>query len=264
MIHRLPVLVITIVLLASSGCKEYMITGTESQSLQVDNSIETDQESEEIISTYRSGIDSIMKRIINSASTTLTTNSPEGTLGNFCSDIVYDRGMIWIEEADIEDKTVLDFTLLNNGGLRAPIDSGQITVGDIYELMPFENEMVFIRLSGAKMTQLIEYVTEKSLLKGRKGGVPVSRQFELVLDTLTQKHKCIINGRAFDSRKSYLVATSDYLANGGDDMSFFEEPLHRTNTGVKLRDVFIEMIEELEKAGIPVDAEIEGRIRYAP
>ncbi|MBL4703875.1 MAG: 5'-nucleotidase C-terminal domain-containing protein [Flavobacteriales bacterium] len=262
--NKFLLIISTILLLASFGCKEYQITSTQTSNTKIDSTFVGDDHYESIISTYRIGIDSIMKVVINEATNTLTKGSPEGSLGNLCADITYQQANIWAaNQPDYSGKKV-DFALLNNGGLRAQVDSGNITIGDIYQLMPFENQIVILELSGADMTDLIDYVKEKSLLSGRKGGVPVSASFEMTIDTLTQKSSCSINEKLFDSRQTYFVATSDYLANGGDKMTFFSNPINKVDTEIKLRDAFIEFISTEQKFNRSITGKLDGRIHYAP
>ena len=82
------------------------------------------------------------------------------------------------------------------------------------------------------------------------------------LDTINQLNYCQINDQQFDPNQSYTIATSDYLANGGDQMAFFTDPIAITYTGVKIRDAFIESIRELGRKGQVVDAKLDGRIGY--
>jgi 2',3'-cyclic-nucleotide 2'-phosphodiesterase (5'-nucleotidase family) len=253
-------IVLTISLLASLGCKQYEISSTTLTNTTIDSTYATDELAESLISTYRDGLDSVMNVVLSQAKNTLTKGSPEGTLGNLCADIVYQSAIEWININQPNYSGKLNFALLNNGGLRAQIDSGKVTTGDMFRLMPFENEIVILELSGHKMTELINYIQVKSLLSGRKGGVPISKEFELTVDSVQLNSVCMLNNKAFDSRQNYFVATSDYLANGGDDMSFFSDPVKTVKTGIKIRDSFIEGV----KAIALIEGKLDGRIRYAP
>jgi len=253
-------LVLTITLLASLGCKQYQISGSELTNTSLDSTYVADSSAESLISVYREGLDSVMNVVLTQARNTLTKGSPEGTLGNLCSDIVYETANNWIEANQPTYKDKLNFALLNNGGLRAQIDSGDVTTGDMFRLMPFENEIVILELSGYKMTELINYVQTKSLLSGRKGGVPISKEFKLTVDSVKISSVCIVNNKAFDSRQSYFVATSDYLANGGDNMSFFTDPINTIKTGIKIRDSFIDGVSEMKL----IQGKLDRRISYAP
>ena len=68
-----------------------------------------------------------------------------------------------------------------------------------------------------------------------------------------------IGGKVFDKSREYRVATSDYLAEGGDKMRFFLDPLKRENLTHKLRDAIIEFIAEEGDKGNSITARIDGR-----
>ena len=60
--------------------------------------------------------------------------------------------------------------------------------------------------------------------------------------------------------KNYHILTTDYLANGGDNMTFFKKASNYINTEVLLRDVIIDYIREINKIGTKVEAKFDGRI----
>ena len=244
------------------GCSSYKPVKYTAVNEDVSPTCSADEKAELIIASYRIAIDSVMNVRIGTAANTLTKGSPEGSLGNFCSDAVYDRSIKWLQKED-SINIGLDFALLNNGGLRVPLDSGEITIGNIYELMPFENQIVLIELSGNKIIELLAYIQNRTTRQGRKSGVPVSTQFNLQLDTINDRVSCHINKQPFDSQRNYTVATSDYLATGGDQMTFFTEPIKIINTQIKIRDAFIEAIQEIDNKGQQVSKQMDGRVSYA-
>ena len=73
-------------------------------------------------------------------------------------------------------------------------------------------------------------------------------------------YKILINKEVLDSTRTYKILSSDYLAHGGDDMTFFLDPIKYENVGIKLRDAIIKYFEEEEKKGRSINSKIEGRI----
>ena len=69
-----------------------------------------------------------------------------------------------------------------------------------------------------------------------------------------------IQGLPFDESKSYWLATSDYLANGGDGFEILTEIKDRVSSGVKFRDMFIDHLRLMGKKGVIIEAKIDGRI----
>ena len=114
-----------------------------------------------------------------------------------------------------------DICLLNNGGLRTTLPKGNITKGRIFELMPFENELVVLTISGEKTQGLFDFLA-------RVNGMPLAGA-EMGIDNKNPV-SIIIGGEAFDPGKTYRVLTSDYLAEGGDKMRFFLDPFKRRNS----------------------------------
>ena len=155
--------------LTLAGCnQQYKLTDSKSGNKEINNELSTNDYLETIISPYRAEIALKMNEVINTSLIDMEVGTPEGLLGNFVCDLTY------IKAKEISDKHV-DFCLLNNGGLRTPLPKGEITRGKIFELMPFENEIVIVELSGENMIDLIDYIKKKSILRNsRKAGVPVS------------------------------------------------------------------------------------------
>jgi len=117
--------------------------------------------------------------------------------------------------------------------LRADIPKGPITVGDIYKVMPFDNRMVYLKLSLDRIPEMEAYLKEK-------GGEPIGG-FRLV------KGKLQFPDSLAQSKKYFWVVTSDFLANGGDNMFFFNNPLQRFDTNTLFRDLIIEAVKKREK-----------------
>jgi len=144
-------------LLSVTGCKQhYKLTDSKSENKQINNELSTNDFSETIISPYRIELTSKMNEVINTSLIDMEIGAPEGLLGNFVCDLTY------IKAKEISDKPV-DFCLLNNGGLRTSLPKGEITRGKIFELMPFENEIVIVELSGENMLDLIDYIKKSRL-----------------------------------------------------------------------------------------------------
>ena len=123
------------------------------------------------------------------------------------------------------DNSKPSFCLLNWGGLRNSISEGDVTLGDIFKLMPFDNEIVIVELPMQSLKKIEEYL--------------VSRNGEPIAGALLEEGK--ISFLSVDKAKhvSFYVVTSDYLMNGGDNMSFFEDRIGTIYAGELMRDVMI-------------------------
>ena len=114
--------------------------------------------------------------------------------------------------------------LLNSGGIRSTINKGPVTIGDMFKLMPFDNEIVWVELPVSVIPEIEEYLK-------KSGGEPIS-------NAILKNGKLIFNNWNENS-SSFWVITSDYLMNGGDKMNFFAKKLSINKTGTLMRDALI-------------------------
>ena len=116
-------------LLLVSCSNEYKLISNQHQVIQVNNSL--DSNVVKIINPYKTQLDKKMNEIISFTNSEMKKGKPESKLGNFVCDL-----SLFIANGQA------DFCILNNGGLRDVISQGNITIRDIYKVMPFENELV--------------------------------------------------------------------------------------------------------------------------
>jgi 2',3'-cyclic-nucleotide 2'-phosphodiesterase (5'-nucleotidase family) len=175
---------------------------------------------------------------------------PESRLGNFVSDVC----MIEAEKIyNTSTNKQIDFAFFNNGGLRRALPKGKITKGDVFELMPFENELVVLTLDAIRVKKIFNFIASKE-------GAPVSGTKFQIKDK--EAFNIFIRNKPLDSIQTYHVLTSDYLANGGDSYDFIVEA-PRESLNLKVRDA---LIQYLTKAGVEkkiINVNIDGRISYA-
>lgn len=194
---------------------------------------------------YQRQLNDAVNRLIGTSNRLMTASAPESLLSNFLSDLL-------LHQANTLSDYPIDVAILNLGGIRAPLKEGPITVGDIYKVMPFENELVLLTLKGVDLKALFDHLAAS-------GGEGLAGA---TLDIKAGKAIRIqIGGQPLDEAKLYRVATMDYLAAGNSGMKAFLKAVDRTDTHRKVRDCYIEQIEQLTKTGKPLDAKLDGRIR---
>jgi len=121
-------------------------------------------------------------------------------------------------------------------------------------VIPFENSVVLLKLSGGAMDSLFRHII-------RRGGEPISG-LKLEVDEKLQ-YTAWLGQRRFDSRRDYWVATSDYLAFGGDGFTMFKSPMQIVYLKKTVRDVLIDGVQsETRRYGV-VQKRTERRIVYA-
>lgn len=205
----------------------------------------------DFISPYRNKMDAEMNEVLVESEFAFIKEQPEGTLGNLVADATMQKANDYYLK---KHNTKVDAVILNNGGLRSSLPKGKITKRNVYELMPFENEIIVLRLNGTQTQKLFNHIAKSH-------GIPVSGIKMGIKDTIPSN--IIINGQTFNPEKNYIVATSDYLASGGDKMKFFKDPISMDTVHYKIRDAIIDFMKEENAKGKKLNYKKDGRIYYA-
>ncbi len=205
----------------------------------VSQDIEKDQAIEAIIAPYRDELDSIMNEVIGFTAHDLTTRGQyESNLGTFVTSLFLSQSISTF------DKPV-DVSVMNHhGGLRASLNAGPITLGEVFEVMPFENEMRLLEMTGTQLTEVIEYIGKS----GRSMIWPVG--FEVTDSGLKN---IVVDGKAIVPEQTYIMAISDYLASGGGGFKMLI-PLKRLNIEPVLqRNMIVDEIRQRTAKGDSID-----------
>ena len=239
-----------VLMLLLSGCSNKMqVTTIQPSSIQLNNSSPSDTSISALIEPYKSVLENEMNEVLISSTAEAVKGQPESTLGNLIADITLAESNRILQSKNLP---LADLCMLNNGGLRTSLPEGKITVGKIFELMPFENEMVVLTLSGEKALGLLSYIAKSN-------GQPLAGATLEIKDE--KPENILIGGKALDATKTYRVVTSDYLAGGGDKMRFFSAPIAYQVLNVKLRDGIINYMRIENKKGNTLNPKTDGRIK---
>lgn len=181
--------------------------------------------------------------VVGRAAVRLTRRyNAESLLGSFVSDVIRERARA-------------DVGITNAGGLRADLPEGVITRGNLLDAYPFLNTLVVLQLTGAQLREVVEQglTLKRGMIQasGFKAEYDMSRPEGHRLVTLS------VGGRPVDDRKAYRVATSNFLAEGGDLYTTFQNaiPLERIERSIA------DIIEDyLRRQPAPVPAPNLGRL----
>ena len=236
---------------AFPGCHSLNVSKVEYTNIRLDSTLKVapDPKVEAVIAPYRAKLAKDMGEVLCVSNVALFGGRPESLLTNFCADLVR------IESDSICLKKYpgmkIDVAMVNRGGLRVPIPKGEIKVQNMFELMPFENEVVFLKLTGAEMRGFINHMASR-------GGEGVSGiRFGIKDDKAFNPE---VQGTLLDDSKSYWLVTSDYIANGGDGSGILKGIKERIIPGIRFRDMFIDHLRKLGRKGITIDAKLDGRV----
>lgn len=172
-----------------------------------------------IVAPYKAELEAEMNEVIAHAKQDFEKGRPGGSLNNWAADAALQSQ---IRNARLKGPT---FCLLNVGGLRNTINKGDVTLADIFKVMPFDNEIVWVELPVSTLKKIEEYLLNS-------GGEPIA-------GARLKNGKLEVDGMN-ESTQTVWVITSDYLFNGGDNMSFFQDNIASSSSNVLLRDAFIE------------------------
>ena len=194
--------------------------------VQAEEQTEQTRQMAATIAPYKEQLDAKMNRVLAEVAVPLIKASPEGNLGNWMADIMYEAASAYFPARPIA------FAATNSGGLRVgEIGTGPLLVSEIYELMPFDNALVVLELNGLEVKEFLNHIANG-------GGWPVSDQLR-VARSADGKLDVRISGESLDPAKTYYVATIDYVANGGSNSSMLVGK-QQLATGMFLRDVLID------------------------
>ena len=246
---RLALLALPLVL-ATSCAQHYELARVERTRILIDDTFDKqpDTQAAQFIIPYKHTVDSLMNPVIGRAACDLTPQRPEGTLSNLLPDILIDASGTFGEKPD--------FAVYNMGGIRASLPKGDITVGDILDVAPFENKICFLTLTGDKVQELFQQMAGN-------GGEAVSHSVRMVITNDGKLVSAEVNGKPIDPKASYRIATLDYVAQGNDRMVAFKAKTDVVSPKSEENNVrhFIEKyFKKKMQEGQAVSAKTEGRI----
>lgn len=231
-----------------SSCKtQLQPTMSKEQYYQIDNTIVADTSIVNYYLPYKSKLEAEMNRVIGYSDMELTKNREgESLVGNFFTDALLWKGKQLDPDVQVSFGT--------KGGIRSELKAGDITVGTIFEIMPFENAVTILTISGKDMLRWADFMAKTN-------GQPASG-IQLVIEDGKVKD-FLVQGKPVDPQAQYKLVTYDYLANGGDYVTCFDQVLARKDYTQRVRETLMEYVSALTKEGKHIQAKIDGRVRIS-
>jgi len=214
--------------------------------------VKPDADVEKVIKDIQTAQEKILQEVIGKTAVKLDGEREQvrtgGTnLGNLITDAMVDM-------------TGADMAVTNGGGIRASINEGDITKGNVITVLPFGNYIVTKKLTGAQIKAGLENGVDS--YPESKGAFPHVSGLTFAIDTAqavgSRVHSMKIKGQPVDMNKQYLVATNDFMAAGGDEYtSFKDSPI--VNEFPALEEALIAYIQKLGTVNVKAEDRIVAK-----
>ena len=187
-----------------------------------------------------------LKTVVGTATRDMVGRAPESELSNW-----------WVDNmmASVArlTKRKVDVGFLNFGGIRTSLPQGELLLDDFVSMFPFKNYLTYVALKGSDLQEVFNFIaSSRPFVIGGAKLVVSNHQ----IDTL------LVGGKPIDPKKTYGVATVDFLIDGGDGMTVGKNAKEMIVTDRMVIDEVLDRIYELQKAGKPVEYFTDGRCVY--
>lgn len=187
-----------------------ILVDTEADSLRVvsyrlvpvDQTIAPDPQVQAIVDGYSEKVRPILDRVIGEVSSEVVNTPPAGVLDRPLGDLISDM---------LKAEAGTDLALYNRGGVRGTMPAGPLAVRTLHEMFPFDDNIVVLEVSGAEVAEIVEQGVQTQAQISVAG-------MQVSLDA-GGRATITVAGRAIDPKGRYTLATTNFLATGGDKMS---------------------------------------------
>lgn len=218
----------------------------------VDSSVSDDQSVDKMLEAYAPRVRALSEVIGKLKGDLMKGGIGAGSMGNFIADAIRDRAQVKL------GKPVL-LAITNSGGLRKnAILEGDLKVSDIFEVLPFENALVSLDLTGEQLLRFMAIVLSNR--DAQSGARIVFRLNDQKVNELVSV-KLRINGdeKEIDPKATYTIVTIDYLVKRGGEYSLLQEGKNMLPLSLTLRDAVIDYVRAETAAGRVIKTTLDGR-----
>ena len=215
---------------------------TSSEIIMVDSTLDAIQDTAytKYIVPIKEELESKLNIPIGYAPEMMTVRQPECNMLNWASDALFAMAQQYYPSK-------VDMAVVNIGGMRSEWTVGDITQRHIFELMPFDNELVVLTMTGENVLRLCQ----SCIKRGGEGvaGLRIkARNGQLISAT--------IDGKTIVPTNYYTVDTSDYLSQGNDGLTPLRDHEELWRSEEKIRDLYIAYVQQVKT----VQAKVDGRM----
>ncbi|WP_299163132.1 5'-nucleotidase C-terminal domain-containing protein [uncultured Eudoraea sp.] len=239
------VIFVTIACLYACNDAPKKLSKISGKQLPITDSINVTDSIDIFVAPYRKRVNEVLDSTLAFAPSQITKKDGKynTSAGNLMADIM-------LSEANPVFKSrtghEIDFVISNYGGIRSIISEGKVSARTAYEVMPFDNSIVVVAIKGKSVRDLI------SFLINAKNPHPIAG-IQIILNNNETLKDVNIQGLPFDENRTYYVATSNYLADGGDEMGFFRDGLNTVDLNYLIRNAMIDYFKKVDTLTAKVD-----------
>ncbi len=196
-----------------------------------------------IVKPYSDSVNKLMNVVIGYNDAKLEKKREGNTLGFFITDA-------YLEMAKQKLDPKVDAAFMNSGGIRIPeMPAGAITQGKIFELMPFDNLMVLLKVKGSLLMRYLD------TLAATEGVIESGITMQIVNKTAQQ---VLVGGKPLDLNGEYTIVHSDYVAMNSNLL----KNINRITNGYLLRDALLDYVKLINSQNKRVAVTNIERVSY--
>ncbi|MCK8482731.1 5'-nucleotidase C-terminal domain-containing protein [Aliiroseovarius sp. S2029] len=233
------------------------ITDATGEPIIMDAAVTEDEATVARIAEAAAPLDEIRNRVVAQTSEMIdgerdSCRSKECAMGNLIADAMLAR---------VKDQGI-QIAIQNGGGIRASIDAGEVTMGEVLTVLPFQNTLSTFQVSGATIVEALENGVSQHeegagrfpQVAGLKYTFDVSKPAgERISDVMVMEGDSFV---PIDPAKTYGVVSNNYVRNGGDGYKMFRDAQNAYDFGPDLADVTAEYLAELGSTAPTLDGRI--------
>ncbi|UWQ02478.1 5'-nucleotidase/apyrase family protein [Aliiroseovarius crassostreae] len=229
------------------------IIEAKGEPLIMDGAVSEDAATKARIAEAAKPLDEIRNKVVASSAEAIdgergSCRAKECAMGNIIADAMLDR---------VKDQGI-EIAIQNGGGIRASIDAGDVTMGEVLTVLPFQNTLSTFQVDGATIVAALENgVSQHEEGAGRFPQVAgMSFAFDVSKPAGERVSDVMVGGQPIDLAKLYGVVSNNYVRNGGDGYKMFRDAQNAYDFGPDLADVTAEYMARMA----PVTPMLDGRI----
>ncbi len=219
-----------------------VITEASGEPIIIDGTVPEDEATVARIAELAAPLEEIRNRVVAETASEIIgvreeCRAVECAMGNLIADAMLAR---------VKDQGI-DVAIQNGGGIRASIDAGPVTMGEVLTVLPFQNTLSTFKVTGAVLKEALENgVSQVEEGAGRFPQVAgMTFAFDPAMEPGSRVSEVMIGGMALEMDKMYGVVSNNYVRNGGDGYAMFKTAAEAYDFGPDLADVTAEFLAEM-------------------